>query len=116
MTGVDSGDRSVIFARMGMTEGSLIVAASVTIHEGFSWQVQMQDRIIPPQQFYSVDLTSVSAISNLITTVNSRSICCGNPDEKFLPLVKARKGKFMDSSGSCLMCTLCCFVIMAISL
>ena len=69
MKDVDSGDGSVIFARMGMTEGSLIAAASVTIL--FSWQAQMQDRIIPPQQLYSVDLTSVSAISNLITTVNS---------------------------------------------
>ena len=26
-------------------------------------------------------------------------ICVGNPDKKFGPLVEARKGSFMDSSG-----------------
>ena len=41
----------------------------------------------------SLILTSASAISSLISYMDGCSICCGNSDEKFLPLVEVRKEK-----------------------
>ena len=93
-----TANKGVVFAQLGMAGGNLIVKASVMIFEGFSMQVQMQGRNIPAQNFDFGALNSVSSVSNLITVINSRSICCGNNDDKFLPLIEARKGTFMGSS------------------
>lgn len=103
MSDMDSGDAGhVILARLSTPDGSLTVVSSVTICEGFSWRVEMQGNVIPPQHFASItgNLDSVTVVASLITVVNNRGICCGSPDEKFHMLVKARKGKFMDSSGT----------------
>ena len=35
----------------------------------------------------------------MLRFTNTCSICMGNDDNKFKPLVTSRKGKFMDSSG-----------------
>ena len=82
-----------------------VVASSITITEELAWKLHAYGRNVSLQGQDSVSptLSSVSAVSAAIRFVCSSHICCGNTDEKFLPLVQARKGKFMDASGTIVM-------------
>ena len=44
-------------------------------------------------------IPSISALNTVVAFVNGCTICGGNPDEKFVHLAEARKGKFIDASG-----------------
>lgn len=94
-------DGRIIFARMGMVDEILVVTASVSICEGFSCQVQMQGKSIAHKYFESLDLNinCTAAFKSLVTFIDTHWICCGNHDEQFRSLAKARKGKFLDISG-----------------
>jgi len=98
----DVGDGSIVLAKFSMEDGHLTINASLSIHDGFSWQVEFRGRSILPQHFeFGTSLDTVSAISRLVSVLNNGHTCPGNPDDKFLPLVETRKGRFMDSSGMC---------------
>ncbi len=81
-----------------MVDEVLVVTASISICKGFSWEVQMQGKSIAHKYFESLDLNvnCTAAFKSLVTFTDTR---CGNPDEQFLSLAKARKGKFLDVSG-----------------
>jgi hypothetical protein len=80
-----------------MRDGCLAINASLSIHEDFVWQAEVQGRSILQCHFGSEnELESASSVSKLI---DKGGICCRNPDSKFLSLVKLRKGKFVDSAG-----------------
>ena len=70
----------------------LVVASSIIITEQFAWKLHVYGRNVSLQGLDSVSptLSSVSAVSPTIRFVCSSHICCGNTDEKFLPLVQAR--------------------------
>ena len=97
MTDVSSEIKSVVLVRVGNVDGVMAVTASVTISEGFVWKVEVHGQIVPPEHYGSPSNT-LSAVSRVITMVESQEICCGNPDESFFPLAEA---KFMDSSDMC---------------
>ena len=84
-----------------MVDEVLVVTASISICEGFSWELQMQGKSIAHKYFESLDLNvnCTAAFKSLVTFIDTHWICCGNPDEQFLSLAKARKGKFLDVSG-----------------
>ncbi len=64
MTETGNG-RGIFLARMNITSGSLAIAASLSILEAFTWRVQMDGAIIPPQHFGSVNVTCVSGVIQL---------------------------------------------------
>ena len=81
----------------------------VTICEGCLGTVQVGGRDIMEHTGYQA-LDSVSAVMAVISIVDRGNICCGNPDEKFYPLVTAR---FMVCEIACLqhgtvIITYCC--------
>ena len=45
-------------------------------------------------------------LQRLINTLESSSVCLGNPDEKFVELIKAEKGKIMNTKGKSVVATL----------
>ena len=95
-----SSEPQISLALMEMTSKGPVVAVSICIHEDFSWQLYVQRKVIEPcSPALPRVLDSVSALEAIISYVSSCNICCGNSDEKFLPLANCRKGKFMDSSG-----------------
>ena len=74
----------------------------MSVLRDFSWKVQLHGRDIPLQclEFDHASCGSVSGVRKLIDFLHTRSICSGSDDDKFLPLVTARKGKFMDTTGN----------------
>ena len=98
-SGVEGGDGSVVLAKLHVSGGALIVAASVSINKNLCCQLHLHGRMIPPEYVPAVTLDSVGAVRDFIVFVSRQSVCPGNPDMKFQSLLKARKGKFLDSSG-----------------
>ena len=63
-------------------------------------QTSVQGRQVVVCFRYYLKLYEVSDIKTVLHYVDSCSICMGNGDEKFKPLVSSRKGNFMDTSGT----------------
>lgn len=96
----DGGVHTIAFARLGIVDGTFTVMSSVTIDGAFAWEVKIRGITIPHHFLKAASLmTSVSAVSDLVSYLHCHELCCGNPDDKFVPMVKTRKGKFMDISG-----------------
>ena len=89
----------VVLCRISVNDGTVMIAASLSILVDFTWQVVIEGRKIPPQHFGSVAVNCVSGVVELLRFIDTRMICCGNDDDKFLGLVNARKGKFKDNAG-----------------
>ena len=102
MTGIGGGDNveCLVYGCLRVTDGVLTVCVSVTIREGFVCEVRVEGRNIPAQHTGCYTLSSLSKLTTLTKFLTSRKLCSGNPDPKFLPLVAARKGKFLDKSGN----------------
>ena len=79
------------------------VKLSLCIDSDFVWTLYVHGIALnsasPVMTSASPFLESVSQVASVLSFVDSCTICCGNPDEKYLPLVKSRKGKFVDVSG-----------------
>ena len=75
---------------------------SVAIHDDLSWNVYIYNKLSPSDEV-SVSLpetiTSMTNLKQVIDFIDACSVCTGNNDEKYMPLVIARKGNFMDISG-----------------
>ena len=76
---------------------------SVTINGDMSWEATvLGTKLLPSSETFSSlpqVVRVVADIETVLNFVNSCSVCVGNPDEKYEPLVSCSKGKFMDSSG-----------------
>ena len=91
------------------TSSNFQVSLSVTINADMSWEASVHGHKLLSScgVFSSLPqvVRTVSDIKAVLHCLNSYSICVGNDDEKFEPLVSSRKGNFMDSSGTlCLNC------------
>ena len=81
------------------------VSHSLCIHSDFHWQFVCHGKPVsqatcPLVARLPSTLESVSDIEGTLALLNDARLCEGNADEKFLPLAKTRKGRFMDSSGT----------------
>ena len=79
----------------------------MTINTDMSWEASVQGHKLLSRcdMFSSLPqvVRTVSDIKTVLHYVDSCSICMGNGDEKFEPLVSSRKGNFMDTSGTYVM-------------
>ncbi len=68
MTDMAGACNSLVFARMSMVEDSLVILASVSILEDFSWKVQLQDHNIPSQclAFEHANVTGVKELLDFL--------------------------------------------------
>lgn len=100
-TDVPSTEERIVLVHVCMTEENVVVDTTLIIQEGFTRRLTIKGWSIAPHTLTDIptSLTSAGPVKNMITFINSRPICCGNPDETFLPLLIARKGNFMDGSG-----------------
>ena len=101
---VGSGNKRVVLVHLGIRDDcGVAVMYSLISKRALLGCFYMHGKSAPLQEIRSDSvspiLTSASAVSGLIGYMDGCSICCGNLDEKFLPLVEARKGKIVDASG-----------------
>jgi hypothetical protein len=88
---------------METTANGPAVAISVSVHEDSSWLLHVHGNLIQQHSLSMPQvpslLDSVSTLESVLLFLSSCSICCGNCDEAYSPLIESRKGKFVDSSG-----------------
>lgn len=78
----------------------------VNIHEHLTWTLQCYNSPIETDQCQAIanvpqKLLCVSDVVDLLTTVQSSTLCCGNPAEEFRGLVELHDGTFKDPTGMC---------------
>ena len=79
----------------------------VNIHEHLTWTLQCYNSPIETDQCQAIanvpqKLLCVSDVVDLLTTVQSSTLCCGNPAEEFRGLVELHDGTFKDPTGMCI--------------
>ena len=94
----------MVLARVGMTGSCPAITMSVGLRENLTWQLHALGRSLDPSTLttssWPSTLSSVAEVQTVLGLLESFKACPGIPDEKFYPLVQARKGKFVDFSGT----------------
>ena len=75
------------------------ITRSLTVLKDFEWFADAFGNRVPKFAEFPEKITTVSGFCGAVSHLDGCVICVGNPDKKFGPLVEARKGSFMDSSG-----------------
>ena len=81
----------------------LIVTHSLIVHADYSWQAFVHGHeVVPtvtnPLYGYPKYLDGTT-LKRLIFTLNSCTVCPGNPDTHFVEMGNSHKGKFQTSNG-----------------
>jgi hypothetical protein len=102
MTDCGSG---VLFEHVGITGSFPVITVSVGLQENFTWKLYALGRSLDPSTLpttstWPTTLVSVAEVKKVLDLLDSLKVCPGIPDEKFYPLVLARKGKFINLSGT----------------
>ena len=88
-------DTHIIFSKMVAHEGSVGIESSIAVDKDLKWKVFIQGKEIKelPQSLEAVPsiISSISVLHKIMTILYSSTICEGNPDEKYLPLLSSKK-------------------------
>lgn len=106
---VGTNEHSVIFGLIKMNCGHPVVTMSVAIQKDFTWKLHAHGHSFDHSSLlgcfpfaWPSSLCSCFSIYEVLHVLGTLTFCPGIPDEKFVPLVRQRKGTFMDQSGMCL--------------
>lgn len=78
-----------------------MVTVSIVISDTLTWSIHMGSIPILPSHLPAVPtkLTYHHQLANLLLTLDSSTLCIGNPDEKYMSLVEGHHGKLYDQTG-----------------
>ena len=103
-TGDHAGLNSIVLSKVEALDERVELTRHITIDADFLWYLSVGDKKFPSDSKLLDSLprmiSSVSDIEDVIKFVDSCMLCIGNPDDKYRVLISARKGVFMDSSGT----------------
>ena len=101
-TVVPQSTTSIGFAQLYIADAGVKVSASLVIGDNFLFKVLYtcrDDRYA--KQLFELEMADcVGAVLGIMSKISSSRLCCGNPDEKFHPIIDARKGKLVDIKGN----------------
>ena len=76
---------------------------TVDIYSGMKWSLSIAGKYVPPSSAVFKDIpsavTSLQELKEIFVYIERCTICKGNADPKFMPLVNKCKGVFKDRSG-----------------
>ena len=79
------------------------ISHSIIINSNMSWNVYVHGNKVSCRKNTPLspfpDKLSAESLQSLINVVDSASVCPGNPDKKFISVVKAKKGVLKSTSG-----------------
>ena len=80
------------------------IARSMVVSSDLTWHIAVNENVLPTTSTYFSALPQkIASLQDLLSTlecVDSLSSCVGNDDDKFIPLIAARKGSFRNPSGT----------------
>jgi len=83
--------------------GDIHTPLVVTVNVDLSWEATVLGiKLLPCSSVFSAlpqVIKAVTDIEAVLNFVDSCTLCMGNDDEKFEPLVSSREGRFMDING-----------------
>lgn len=94
--------KEIVFCKFSSKQSLVRVSYSVHITEDFQWRLICRGRSVPHPEacplLRSVPsaLKSVTDVVQILTLLNTSTVCEGNADERFHCLSNSRKGRFMD--------------------
>ena len=100
------GAKEIVFCKFSSKQSLVRVSYSVHITEDFQWRLICRGRSVPHPEacplLRSVPsaLKSVTDVVQILTLLNTSTVCEGNTDERFHCLSNSRKGHFMDPTGT----------------
>lgn len=92
-----------VSSQTGTSSEPMKISHSIIINSNMSWSVFVHGYKVssrkntPLSQF--PDKLPAASLQSLINVVDSASVCPGNPDKKFIDMVKAKKGALKSISG-----------------
>lgn len=95
---------TLILSRIECTAGVAEITYNVMVGSDFSWQVSLRGHnlsSIPALECLPPAITSLADAEEILSLLNSSSVCIGNPDEKYSAVASTRKGVFMNPRGTC---------------
>ena len=74
------------------------------IHKNLDWNIYIYDKKLSQSDEVSIlpsalTITFMTDLKQVIDFVDACSVCTGNNDQNYAPLVNARKGNFIDITG-----------------
>ena len=80
-----------------------MITHEVCVREDLTWTISIHGNEL--HQIANTPLSNIPlflgppSLNKLITTLDEASVCPGNPDEQYAPMVAARKGVFLSVNG-----------------
>ena len=95
--------QKMLLCKVSCKTQPLMVTHSLTIHSNLSWLLFVNQHLIDsavcgPLKSFSGPLTPEN-LSQLLVEVDRLSICAGQPDDHFVRMVQAKKGKILSCNG-----------------
>ena len=99
-------EQRILYSKLIIDGDQVKVMLDLEIQQDLLWKVYVKGRTIDANSFTQCrsmlpyHANSLANVQRIFEFINSCSICCGNSDKKFQPLIDQRKGEFMNISGS----------------
>ena len=79
------------------------ISNSLVVEPDFTWKVYVYGKEVP--QFCSIlricdKKLNTSSLNKLLTVIDESKVCVGHPEERFVSLIKARKGQIKRADGT----------------
>ena len=95
--------QNLVFAKVTEVEGSIMVMHSFVICVDLHWYICVESKKLSPSDkvlsAMPQIISSVVCVQEVINFLNGLVLCCGNEGEIFRPLIAARKGFFLSTTG-----------------
>ena len=86
------------------------ISCSIAVSSNLTWHAVVKGKVLSSNvgHFSALPQTIVSLrdVLTVLECVDSLTLCVGNRDKKFHPLIAARKGSFRNQSGTLILCIL----------
>ena len=80
------------------------ITRSIAVSSDLTWHIAVNGNVLTTTATYFSALPQkIVSLQDLLSTfecVDSLASCVGNDDDKFIPLIAARKGSFQNPSGT----------------
>ena len=103
----DSSDKirlCKVSSQTGISSEPMKVSHSIMINPDMTWKVYVHGNKVPCHRNTPLsqfpDKLSSESLQSLISVVDGASVCPGNPDKKFIDMVKAKKGVLKSTGGN----------------
>ena len=108
MTPRERVEDEIVLSKCVVNDGVAVAVYSLLVHDDFTWDLHVHQMHLEASSSPLAHLLTISSISNmeeLITLLESCSICIGNPDEKYMPLSSLPKQNSKIHQVCCIITT-----------